>query len=73
MQRIWIAGLVFLAGCQGTIGPARRACVPDTFDAPCLSPEERQQRARSELALPQTSPLVGPGNTGGLPVGPGGY
>jgi hypothetical protein len=68
MRWTLIAGLLVLAGCQGTVGPARRGCVPDTFDAPCLAPDERRQRARGELALPQASPLVGPGTSAGLPT-----
>ena len=66
-----LARLVVLAGCQGTVRPARRPCVPDTFNTPCLAPEERGQRARSELAAPQLSPQVGPGSNGGLTFGPG--
>ena len=72
MRWILFAGLIVLAGCQNTVGPARRACLTDRIDNPCLTIPEQEQRARDRLALPQASPLVGPGSNAGLSAG-GGY
>jgi hypothetical protein len=63
MQRSLIAGLagcVFLAGCQGTVGPIRRTALTDRVDNPCLTIPEQQQRVRDRLALPLDSPALGP-------------
>ncbi len=71
MRRIIVAGLTFLAGCQGVVGPAQRACLTDPIDHPCLTVPEQQQRARERLALPQDSPLVGPRTDADQPFGQG--
>jgi hypothetical protein len=60
MHRNLFAGLVLLAGCQGTVGPAQRACQTDRIDNPCLTVPEQQQRFRDRLALPLESPALGP-------------
>jgi hypothetical protein len=72
MRWTLFAGLVLLAGCQGVVGPARRACLDEKIDNPCLSIEEQQQRARDRLALPLDSPIVGPPTNAGQFRG-GGY
>ncbi len=68
MHRTLFAGLLLLAGCQGVVGPACRTC-DDSFKCPNLTIEERNQRARSELGLPDSSPMVGPSTNAGLPNG----
>ena len=60
MQRLFLAGLVALAGCQGTVGPVQRRCINEPIDGPCLSPDEQKQRVADELALPKASPAYGP-------------
>jgi hypothetical protein len=60
MHRLLLAGLVFLAGCQGVVGPVRRTCITEPVDDPRLTIDEQQQRARDRLALPQESPAIGP-------------
>src|SRR5205809_461803 len=37
MRRTLLAGLIFLAGCQGVVGPARRTCLPDAVAEPRAS------------------------------------
>ena len=34
MRRTLLVGLIFLAGCQGVVGPARRAIQNETVDDP---------------------------------------
>ena len=71
MRRTLLTGLVLLAGCQSTVGPARRACLTDKIDSPCLSIPEQQQRARDRLALPLDSPALGPRTDADQPFGRG--
>jgi hypothetical protein len=60
MHRLFFVGLVFLVGCQGTVGPFKRPPISDPIDDPRLTLEEQQQRARDRLALPDSSPASGP-------------
>ena len=51
MCRLFLAGLLFAAGCQSVQGPfARRP--PERFDDPMLSIDEQERRGRERLALP---------------------
>jgi hypothetical protein len=60
MHRLFCVGLVFLAGCQGTVGPVKRTAITDPIDRPCLTLDEQKERARDRLALPDTSAATGP-------------
>jgi hypothetical protein len=70
MHRTLFAGLLLLAGCQGVVGPMCRTC-NDSFECPNLTIQERNQRARSELGLPDGSSQVGPSTNAGVPYGGG--
>jgi hypothetical protein len=69
MRRAFLAGFVFVAGCQGWVLPFQRP--PGPIDNPCLTVAEQQQRARDRLALPQDSPTVGPRTDADQPYGIG--
>ena len=59
MRRIFLTGVLILAGCQNVAGPfARRP--PQRVDDPLLSINEQEMRGRDRLALPLESPNVGP-------------
>jgi hypothetical protein len=59
MHRIFLAGVLILAGCQNIVGPfARRP--PQRVDDPLLSIYEQEVRGRDRLALPLESPNVAP-------------
>jgi hypothetical protein len=60
MHRLFLAGLVFLAGCQGMVGPFQRRCVTDPIDDPRLTIDEQRARQRDRLALPEASSVYGP-------------
>jgi hypothetical protein len=61
MQRLFLVGVVVLAGCTGVVGPRCRPPVPPGAIAnPTLTPDEQRQREREFLALPSGSPAVGP-------------
>jgi hypothetical protein len=60
MHRLIFVGLVFLAGCQGTVGPIKRNAITDPIDNPRLTMDEQKERARDRLALPDTSAATGP-------------
>ena len=68
MDRLFLLGVLLLAGCQNLVGPfqARR---PERVDDPLLSINQQEQRGRDRLPLPDDSPSVGP--TGGGLVRPG--
>ncbi len=59
MHRLLCVGLVFLAGCQGTVGPFNRT-PKDRIDNPCLTLDEQRERARDRLAVPDTTSATGP-------------
>jgi hypothetical protein len=64
-MRRFLIGLVFLAGCQGVVGPFQRTCI-DLDD--CGVPiDEQKQQERARLALPDVSPAVGPKTYSGNP------
>jgi hypothetical protein len=59
MRRIFLTGVLVLAGCQNVAGPfARRP--PQRVDDPLLSINEQEMRGRDRLALPLESPNVAP-------------
>jgi hypothetical protein len=60
MRRTLLAGLIFLAGCQGVVGPARRTFLPDAVDDPRYTIDEQKVRARERIGLPEGSKAVGP-------------
>ncbi len=60
MRRLLLAGWCCLAGCQGVVGPAQRACIVDPIDDPRLSIREQKERERDRLALPQADKSYGP-------------
>ncbi len=60
MHRLFLTGLLVVAGCQGVVGPIQRRCLTDPIDDPRLSPDEQKARLRERSALPIDSPTVGP-------------
>jgi len=60
MHRLLLVGLLFLAGCQGVVGPVRRTSITDPIDDPRLTIDEQKQRERDRLALPDASQAIGP-------------
>jgi hypothetical protein len=60
MHRLFLAALVALSGCQGTVGPVQRRCITDPIDDPRLTIDEQKERARDRLALPEASSVYGP-------------
>jgi hypothetical protein len=60
MHRILLVGWLMLAGCSGIVGPVQRSLRDDVIDDPRLTPEEQSKRRRDQLALPESSPQVGP-------------
>ena len=68
MRRLYLAGLMALAGCQGVVGPIQRSCITDPIDNPCLTPAEQNERLRDRVALPESSPAYGPRTYAGNPA-----
>jgi len=58
MRRLFVVGILLLAGCQGVSGPFSRP--PGRVDDPLLTISEQKARARERLALPDESQTVGP-------------
>ena len=60
MRKLILLGLLFLAGCQNTVGPFgyRR---PLRVDDPNLPIEEQERRGRDRLALPDITSEKDPG------------
>ncbi len=59
MHRVYLIGLLFLAGCQNVAGPFEHR-KPERVDDPLLSIGEQQRRGRDRLALPDESVTVAP-------------
>lgn len=57
MRRLYLVGLLFLAGCQNVMGPFEHR-KPERVDDPLLSISEQQRRGRDRLALPDDSVLA---------------
>lgn len=51
--------LVLLAGCQGTVGPVQRRCLPAT-PLTCLPVDQQEARVRDRLPLALPGPEAGP-------------
>ena len=60
MRRTLLAGLIFLAGCQSVVGPAKRTALQDSVDDPRYTIDEQKVRARERVGLPDGSRAVGP-------------
>jgi hypothetical protein len=60
MRWLLYFAVVFLVGCQGTVGPRGRDYQSTRVDDPCLSIPEQKQLARDRLALPETSRTLVP-------------
>ena len=58
MRRLYLAGVLLLAGCQHIVGPLQRT--PQQVDDPLLTIGEQQRRGRERLALPVESGNVAP-------------
>jgi hypothetical protein len=59
MHRLYLIGLLFLAGCQSVAGPFEHR-KPERVDDPLLTINEQQRRGRDRLALPDESVTVAP-------------
>jgi hypothetical protein len=72
MRRVFLIGLLLLAGCQNVKGPfAPRE--PQKVDDPLLSIGEQQRRGRDRYALPDESSASGPRTGLQRPGGTGNY
>ncbi|MFO0842594.1 MAG: hypothetical protein U0797_09395 [Gemmataceae bacterium] len=61
MRRLFLAGLIVAAGCQGVVGPAQRRCLPGgPIDDPRLTADEQNDRVRERVALPEGTNAYGP-------------
>ncbi|HEV8058694.1 MAG TPA: hypothetical protein VGP68_02410 [Gemmataceae bacterium] len=61
MSRLFLIGLLCLAGCRGVVGPFQQRD-PERVDDPRIPISEQQQRGRDRLALPvetSTMPATG--------------
>jgi hypothetical protein len=58
MQRIVLAGMLLMAGCQHVVGPFQSRT--QRIDDPAISIEEQQRRGRERLALPQDQDSLAP-------------
>jgi hypothetical protein len=59
MRYLALIGILFLAGCQNTVGPFRSR-PPQRIDDPVLNIDEQQRRARAQIALPDDSDSLAP-------------
>jgi hypothetical protein len=69
MRRLFLVGLLALAGCQGVVGPLQRRGINDPIDDPRLTSGEQHQRVRDRLPYPETSAATGPRTYAELPPG----
>lgn len=60
MRHFFLLGVLLLVGCKGVEGPLYRRDHPERIDDPRLTIEEQERRERNRLALPDSSPNVGP-------------
>lgn len=60
MRWILYAGMVFLVGCQGVVGPRDRRGDTTRVDNPYLTLDEQKQLGRDRLALPESSKTLVP-------------
>jgi hypothetical protein len=59
VRRILMLGVLFLTGCQSTVGPFQ-ARSPQRVDPPNVALTEQEARARNRWALPDESRKVAP-------------
>lgn len=59
MRRLFVLGLLALAGCRGVQGPFAPKD-PVRVDDPRVSISEQERRARENLALPDNSRMIAP-------------
>jgi hypothetical protein len=57
MRKLYLVGLLFLAGCHNVVGPFEHR-KPERVDDPLLSISEQQRRGRDQLAIPESSVLA---------------
>lgn len=60
MRQVVLLGVLLLVGCKGVEGPLYRRDHPVRVDDPHLTIEEQKRLERERLALPDSSPNVGP-------------
>jgi hypothetical protein len=60
MRRFFLLSVLLLAGCESISGPRAHRDNPVRVDDPRLTIEEQQRLQRDRLALPDSSPSVGP-------------
>jgi hypothetical protein len=70
MHRLYLIGVLLLAGCQNVVGPFEHR-KPERVDDPLLSISEQQRRGRAGLGLPDDTGLAP--NTGVVAPGPHGH
>jgi hypothetical protein len=63
MRRIFVLGILLLAGCQNLIGPLQRGPV-GKVDDPRLTISEQEREARDRLGMPADNRGVGPPSAG---------
>ncbi len=67
MRHILVVGILLaLVGCQNYVGPFQPRS-PTRIDDPRLSIPEQERRERATVAIPDTSPQVGPPLNSGDP------
>jgi hypothetical protein len=71
MRRFFLLGVLLLAGCESIAGPRVHRDNPVRVDDPRLTIEEQQRLERDRLALPDSSPNVGPPTYLNSPGAPG--
>jgi len=67
---MWVLGLVFIAGCQGTLGPWANRQKTGKVDEPIYNIEMQKQRARERSPLINDDSTITPNSYSGL-YGPG--
>lgn len=60
MYRLLFLWLVWVIGCEGTIGPLKRQQLDDTLIKPGSTLAEQEVQARDKLPFGDASPAAGP-------------
>jgi hypothetical protein len=60
MRQTFLLCVLLLVGCEGVVGPRVHRDNPVRIDDPRLTIDEQQRRERDRIALPDSSPNVGP-------------
>jgi hypothetical protein len=58
MRKLFLVGLMTLAGCQGTVGPFDRTRMKGPVDDPRLPISEQMRNGRDRLAYPDEAPTL---------------